>query len=82
MDDKKHRLKLGWHLLRNPGQAELLDPTKTRNAAEEAFFDQVSPWNALDKGKVGVESLRCRLQEILATHIRREFPKVRNNIPF
>jgi len=82
IEGKQHRLKLGWHLLRNPGQAELLDQTKTRNAIEEAFFNQVGPWNTLDKEKVGVKSLRCRLQEILAIHIRREFPKVRSNILF
>jgi Dynamin family/Dynamin central region len=79
IEDKRHRLKLGWHLLRNPGQAELLDPSKTRSAIEETFFDTESPWNALDKEKVGVKTLRGRLQEILAAHIRREFPKVRND---
>lgn len=77
IEDKRHQLKLGWHLLRNPGQAELSNQSKTRSAIEKTFFIQVEPWNALDKEKVGIESLRCRLQEILAAHIRREFPKVR-----
>lgn len=74
---RRQRLKLGWHLLRNPGQAELLDGSRTRNAIEKEFFAMAAPWNSLDKSKVGVESLRSRLQDILAGHIRREFPKVR-----
>jgi hypothetical protein len=38
VEDKRHRLKLGWHLLRNLGQAELLDELQTQGAIEEAFF--------------------------------------------
>jgi hypothetical protein len=82
IEDKRHRLKLGWHLLRNPGHAELLDPSQTRGAVEEAFFKNVSPWDSLDKEKVGIKTLRYRLQEILAAHIRREFPKVRRDRRF
>lgn len=78
IEDKRHRLKLGWHLLRNPGQSELLGEAQTRGAIEEAFFQTASPWNSLDKEKVGIKALRRRLQEILAAHIRREFPKVRS----
>ncbi|GAW19360.1 hypothetical protein ANO14919_088460 [Xylariales sp. No.14919] len=80
VEGKRHRLKLGWHVIRNLGQAELGDQAASRNAIENKFFATASPWNSLDKGKVGVESLRCRLQEILAAHIRREFPKVRAEI--
>ena len=77
MEGKRQKLKLGWHLLRNPGQAELLDSSKSRHGIEKDFFDSVSPWNLLDRDTVGIHSLRIRLQEILAGHIRREFPKVR-----
>jgi hypothetical protein len=38
VEDKRHRLKLGWHLLRNLGQVELLDELQTQGAIEEAFF--------------------------------------------
>ncbi|KAM5347300.1 hypothetical protein ACJ41O_010305 [Fusarium nematophilum] len=80
IENKRHQLKLGWHLLRNPGQAELADTTKSRNSLEDDCFDQCTPWNALDKTKVGIEALRIRLQDILAAHIRREFPKVKSEI--
>lgn len=77
IEGRRQGLKLGWHLLRNPGQAELLDGSRSRNAIEKEFFATATPWNSLDKSKVGIESLRNWLQEILAGHIRREFPSVR-----
>uniref|UniRef100_A0A0B7KRL1 GED domain-containing protein n=1 Tax=Bionectria ochroleuca TaxID=29856 RepID=A0A0B7KRL1_BIOOC len=81
IEGKRHRLKLGWHLLRNPGQAELVkSQSKSRNELEGAFFRNVAPWNNLDGEVVGVKSLRDRLQGILASHIRREFPKVKSDI--
>ncbi|CAH0022625.1 unnamed protein product [Clonostachys rhizophaga] len=81
LEGKRHRLKLGWHLLRNPGQAELAkSQSKSRNELEGAFFRNVAPWNNLDGELVGVKSLRDRLQGILASHIRREFPKVKSDI--
>ena len=79
IEGERHQLKLGWHLLRNPGQADLHDTSKTRNAIEEAFFENKSPWNTLDKDKVGVKSLRNRLQDVLANLIRREFHKASRN---
>lgn len=80
VEGKRHKLKLGWHLLRNPGQAELAkSQSKSRNELEGAFFRNVAPWNSLDGELVGVKSLRDRLQGILASHIRREFPKVRSD---
>jgi hypothetical protein len=76
LEGEAHKLRLGWHLLRNPGQAELTSANKDRNAIEDKFFQKVDPWNKLDKKKVGIITLRDRLQEILGDHIRREFPKV------
>lgn len=40
------------------------------------FFRFTSPWNEIAKDKVGVESLRERLKEILAGLIKTEFPRV------
>lgn len=76
IEGKRHKLALGWCLVRNPGQKELKNPTTDRTAIEKGFFQTKAPWNLLDKDKVGVDALRVRLQEILAVHIRREFPKV------
>jgi len=80
VEGRKHQLKLGWHILRNPGQAELDNPVADPHATERSFFAEESPWNSLDKERVGIDSFRDRLQEILADHIRREFPKVRSSI--
>ena len=76
LEGKRHKLSLGWCLVRNPGQQQLNDPTTDRNAVEQEFFQTRGPWSSLDKDRVGVGALRVRLQEILAAHIRREFPKV------
>jgi hypothetical protein len=73
-------MKLGWHLVRNPGQSELSDPSTNRQVLELEFFRTKAPWSTLEKDKVGVEALRVRLQDVLSTHIRREFPKVRSEI--
>jgi hypothetical protein len=73
----KHKLALGWCIVRNPGQVQLDSSSAKRAEIESSFFQYTAPWNSIDKEKVGIESLRLRLQEILASHIRREFPKVR-----
>jgi hypothetical protein len=76
LEGEAHKLRLGWHLLRNPGQAELTSASEDRNAIENRFFEHERPWNQLDKEKVGIAALRNKLQEILGDHIRHEFPKV------
>ena len=73
---KRHALNLGWCIVKNLGQKELLTPGVDRNALEKAYFRSAAPWNGLDKDRLGVEALKVRLQEILADTIRRTFPKV------
>src|SRR2546423_1284070 len=77
IEGRKHQLRLGWHLLRNPGQADLNNPTRSRMMIEKDFFAKTGPWSHVDREKTGIVALRTRLQDILADHIRREFPKVR-----
>ncbi len=76
VEGKRHQLRLGWCLLRNPGQLDLSDQALNRHAIETDFFIQKAPWNGLDKDRVGIQALKARLREILAGHIRHEFPKV------
>jgi hypothetical protein len=78
LEERKHRLRLGWHLLRNPGQSDL-NAGRCRHTIEAEFFTKIAPWNNLNKEKLGVQTLRIRLQAILEDHIRREFPKVGQN---
>jgi hypothetical protein len=73
---RRHRLALGWCIVRNLGQMHLQNPTTDRGAQEAEFFRDAPHWNTLDKDRVGIVALRDRLQEILAASIRREFPKV------
>jgi Dynamin family/Dynamin central region len=73
---RAHVMKLGWHLVRNLGQKQLSDQSCDRQSEENKFFETKAPWNSLEKSRVGIRALRIRLQDILATHIRREFPKV------
>ncbi|KAG9233414.1 dynamin GTPase [Amylocarpus encephaloides] len=75
IDGRKHPLTHGWHLVRNPGQQHLTNLETSRQALERNFFMCEQPWNSLDKDKVGIPALQVRLREILAEHIRREFPK-------
>lgn len=69
-------LKLGWSVVRNPGQEQSSDPNFDRDASETEFFRDYTPWSYLQKEKVGAYALRMRLQAVQAEHIRREFPKV------
>jgi len=76
LEGKRQSLKLGWHVVRNPGQAALDDKSTDRDAVEARFFKETQPWAKLEKDKVGIASLKLRLQEVLAGHVRRQFPKV------
>jgi GTPase SAR1 family protein len=78
LQGRAHPLRLGWHVVRNPGQQQLSDVTLDRGKLEQEFFDTRSPWNKVEKDKVGIESLRVRIQDILSDLVRQEFPKVRS----
>lgn len=67
---------LEWYVVRNPDQKEL-DTVENRDKLEADFFDTVKPWNDLSKDRVGINSLRDRLKEILPEKIRNEFENVR-----
>lgn len=76
VEGKSHKLKLGWCIVRNPGQKELLELSANRHAMEQYFFLSKDPWDKIEKDRVGVEALRRRLIEILAAIVRRQFGKV------
>ncbi|KAK2734158.1 hypothetical protein FQN55_002899 [Onygenales sp. PD_40] len=80
LEGKESGWKMGWSIVRNPGQKDLDEGIVDRDYSEANFFRMHSPWNTLDKEKVGVAPLRARLQEILTSHIRREFPNVKSEI--
>lgn len=67
--------ELGWVVVKNLGQKDLQDPSKDRDIAED-LFRHSPPWNRLSKDNYGIEALRARLQTLLASNVRREFPSV------
>jgi hypothetical protein len=78
IEGRTRAMKLGWHLIRNPGQQDLHDAVVTRNDLEVEFFRTEAPWSSIEKNKVGVDALRVRLKEVLSSLVKREFPKVRS----
>ncbi|KAI0379189.1 P-loop containing nucleoside triphosphate hydrolase protein [Hypomontagnella monticulosa] len=67
--DKSHELSLGWHVLRNRGEADALDNDEQRDETEQKFFNS-SVWSSVPSTNRGVASLRKKLSGILLTHIR------------
>lgn len=76
VNGSKHKLNLGWSIVRNLAQNQLLTHASERANLEEDFFRSTDPWKLLHKDRVGVASLKHRLAEVLASLIRDEFPKV------
>ena len=73
---KNHQLGLGWCIVRNLGQKELLDSDSNRHELEKNFFASQEPWASLDKNSVRIQALQTRLRETLAEIVRCEFPGV------
>jgi hypothetical protein len=80
--DKRNKLQLGWHVLRNRKHDEMDYTPEERNKAEMEFFsDPKCNWGRLLKSnQLGVEALSKRLSTQLIRHIAAEVFKVRNDI--
>lgn len=76
LEGRARSMKLGWHVIRNPGQSDLAKKDLDRDGHESTFFRSQAPWNTVDTEKVGVDSLRVRLNEVLSSLVKKEFPKV------
>jgi hypothetical protein len=76
VEGRVRQMKLGWHIIRNPGQKELQDMSMDRGDLEAAFFRSSVPWNSIEKGKFGIHSLRLRIKDVLSSLFKKEFPKV------
>ena len=81
VEGQKRKLASGWYVVRNVWQSQVENSFIDRGAIETAFFRDCSPWNTFEKDKVGIDSLRRRLQGILDSEIRCELPKVRKTAP-
>lgn len=76
LENRVRRMKLGWHIIRNPGQKELSEKDMHRDHREMTFFRDKAPWKDLRKDLVGIEALRHRLNEVLSLVVKNEFPSV------
>lgn len=75
LNDRVHRLSLGWCVVRNLGQREF-EEEKDRFKTEKEFFNTREPWNQVEKTRAGVEALKGHLARVWSKLTRREFPKV------
>ncbi|KAI1498932.1 P-loop containing nucleoside triphosphate hydrolase protein [Biscogniauxia marginata] len=67
--DRSHELLLGWHVLRNRGEAELLDTHEERDQKEYDFLES-GLWSTIPSKNRGIATLRSKLSTILLEHIR------------
>ncbi|KAJ6438243.1 glutathione s-transferase [Purpureocillium lavendulum] len=72
-----HKLKLGWHVLRNRAEEE--ESLDDRDAIEEAFFRD-SAWSSISPEDRGIVSLRRKLSKVLYQHIRENIHGVIDDI--
>lgn len=76
VEGRARPMKLSYHIIHNPGQKELQEMSTDRGDLEADFFRSTSPWRSIEKDKVGIDSLRLRIKEVLSTLVKKEFPKV------
>jgi GTPase SAR1 family protein len=78
--DKKNKLQLGWHVLRNRTHEEMQFSPEQRKNAETEFF-QNSNWSReLKADQLGIDALSKRLSTQLIRHIAAEVFKVEADI--
>lgn len=75
--EASHKLKLGWHVLRN--RAEDTQIPIERDVAEEGFFN-LSVWKTIESRDRGIANLRKKLAKALYEHTRRNLPRVIQDI--
>lgn len=71
--------KLGWHAIKNRKYEERDFSFEKRNRAEEEFF-QTSTFSCLAKENVGIDALRVRLSQLLFDHIKKELPRLHDDL--
>ncbi|KAI1350189.1 dynamin family protein [Xylaria sp. FL0043] len=74
--DEENKIKLGWHVLLNPGQNEQW----TNREKEEDTFFMNPPWNTLPKEMTRAKALATKLSEQLARHIASYIPKLKEQV--
>jgi GTPase SAR1 family protein len=78
--DPVSKLRLGWHVVRNPDYQDKWSGSKyDRDEKERELFSQ-KPWNELPKWQLGIRSLRDELTKHLFNQICAELPRLVTDI--
>ncbi|TVY58344.1 Interferon-induced GTP-binding protein Mx [Lachnellula cervina] len=72
-------LKLGWHVIKNREATEANYTLEQRKGSESKWLSE-SIFKALAPNHLGIDSLRKRLSQLLFEHIRRELPKLKDEV--
>lgn len=77
---QRSNLTLGYYVVKNRGPDEM-DKTLEEGQQDEREFFAMEPWSVLrSTGRAGIDSLKPRVRELLAELIKREFPKLRQEV--
>lgn len=71
--------KLGWHVIKNRTFEESKQSIDERHLSEKMFFS-TSNFKALPKEDVGIDSLRMKLSDILLDHVKKELPRLQDDL--
>ena len=78
--DPVSKLRLGWHVVRNPDYQEKRPGSKFDRDERERELFSLEPWNELSKWQLGIGSLRDELMKHLFNQICAELPRLVTDI--
>ena len=79
VNGKGNHLELGYTILCNRNQENIQATLSERNAMEKSFFN-TAPWSAISSDRVGIGSLKARLDGLLVNLARQHFQEVANDL--
>lgn len=71
--------KLGWHVIKNRKFEESECSIEERNLSEKTFFS-VSNFRTLPMEDVGIDMLRVKLSHLLFDHVKKELPRLQDDL--
>ncbi|KAL8387043.1 hypothetical protein RB595_010199 [Gaeumannomyces hyphopodioides] len=71
--------QLGWHVVKNRTFDESSHSIAERNASEDGFFT-TSNFKTLPRENVGIGPLRTKLSSLLFEHVKKELPRLRDDL--
>ncbi|KAF7532065.1 hypothetical protein G7054_g8298 [Neopestalotiopsis clavispora] len=73
--ENSHKLKLGWHVLRNMSEGKEHSSIDERDAQEAEFFGS-GAWSSIAPISRGISCLRKKLSKVLLEHIQKTLPSL------